>query len=191
MANVADARFQNSERRIRDALALLLNTKRLADISVSELASKAEVSRATFYVHYDNVGDVFDELVQEVMVDVRSFSERFSCEGPPCRGADKPLYCERVRAEERYAGVIREARFFPEMMSLAWADRDCISDAVAKGVDQTIMRAIRLFQMSGCHAVATSDFAKGDDWDRIRRAIDAFIDGGMQAMNNREKKPTR
>lgn len=187
MSNTKDVRFQNSERRIRDALASLLNTKRLADISVSELVGMAKVSRATFYAHYNNVGDVFDELVQEVMVDVRSFSERFSCDGSRCKGADKPLYCERVRSEKRYGGVVREARFFPEMMSLAWEDRDSISDAAIKGVDQTIMRAIRLFQMSGCHAVATSEFAKSDEWDQIRHAIDTFINGGMQAISKMGK----
>ncbi len=182
MANIADARFQMSEQRIKDALASLLNMKQLTDISVSELAGIAHISRATFYAHYNNVGDVFDELVQEVMADVRSFSERFSCDGSSCTGEKKSLYCERVRDEKRYAGVIREARFFPEIMSLAWEDRDSISDAAVKGVDRTIMRAIRLFQMSGCHAIATSEFARGDDWDRIRRAIDAFIDGGMKAI---------
>lgn len=73
MANTEDTRFRNCGRRIRDALADLLQTKSLTDISVSELSRKAKVSRATFYVHYDNVGDVFDELVGEVMDNVLSF----------------------------------------------------------------------------------------------------------------------
>lgn len=119
MANTEDARFRNCERRIRDALADLLQTKSLTDISVSELSRKAKVSRATFYVHYDNVGDVFDELVGEVMDNVLSFGERFSCENPGCAMHEKPRYCERVRSEEKLAGVVREARFFPSVMALA------------------------------------------------------------------------
>ena len=44
------------------------------------------------------------------------------------------------------------------------------------------MRALRLFQMSGCHAVATSELAERSDWERIRRIIDAFIEGGLRAV---------
>lgn len=180
MANMADARFQSCERRIRDALAELLRTKSLTDISVSELAREAHVSRATFYMHHDNVGDAYEELVREAMADVRTFDEQFSCGEAGCRGEGKLRYCERVRTEERFKGVVREARFFPSMMDLTWEDSE--SNATAKGIDQAAMRALRLFQMSGCHAVATSELAERSDWERIRRIIDAFIEGGLRAV---------
>lgn len=182
MTNTEDTRFRNCGRRIRDALADLLQTKSLTDISVSELSRKAKVSRATFYVHYDNVGDVFDELVGEVMDDVLSFGERFSCDGSGCAMHKKPRYCERVRSEKKLAGVVREARFFPSVMALAWEDPDAKTDAATRGIDPVVMRAVRLFQMSGCHAVASSEFAQRDDWPCIRRAIDVFIEGGLRAL---------
>lgn len=182
MANTEDTRFRNCGRRIRDALADLLQTKSLTDISVSELSRKAKVSRATFYVHYDNVGDVFDELVGEVMDDVLSFGERFSCDGSGCAMHEKPRYCERVRSEKKLAGVVREARFFPSVMALAWEDPDAKTDAVARGIDPVAMRAVRLFQMSGCHAIASSEFAQRDDWPHIRHVIDTFIEGGLRAL---------
>lgn len=183
MANTSDARFINSESKIRDALAELLRTKALMEITVSELAEAAQVSRATFYAHYDNIGDVYEELVVEVMSDVRTFNERFSCEGSACANNTKPLYCDRIRAENRYVGIVREERFFPTMMALTGEDAGVHADAIANGMDPVTLRAIRLFQMSGCHAVATSAFAERSDWDRIRTVIDAFIDGGMRAVS--------
>ena len=66
------------------------------------------------------------------------------------------------------------------MMYLTWEDSE--SNATAKGIDQAAMRALRLFQMSGCHAVATSELAERSDWERIRRIIDAFIEGGLRAV---------
>ncbi len=181
MTTADDPRFQNSAHRIRNALADLLKAKPLMAITVSELAHAASVSRATFYAHYNNVGDVYEELVAEVMTDVRTFEERFGCD-PGCKGKGKPLYCDRIRSEERFAGVVHEARFFPSMMALTWEDAEANADAAAKGMDHAAMRALRLFQMSGCHAVATSEFAERGDWERIRRVIDAFIDGGMRAV---------
>lgn len=182
MANIEDARFKNCERRIRDALAELLQAKPLTDISVSELSRKAKVSRTTFYVHYDNVGDAFDELVREVMDDVLSFGERFSCENPRCVAREKSRFCELIRSEKELAGVVREARFFPSVMAFAWEDPDAKTDAVARGIDPVAMRAVRLFQMSGCHAIASSEFAQRDDWPHIRHVIDTFIEGGLRAL---------
>ena len=182
MTNTDDARFRNCGRRIRDALADLLQTKSLTDISVSELSRKAKVSRATFYVHYDNVGDVFDELVGEVMDNVLSFGERFSCENPKCTAREKSRFCERIRSEKELAGVVREARFFPSVMAFAWEDPDAKTDAVARGIDPMAMRAVRLSQMSGCHAIASSEFAKRDDWPHIRHVIDTFSEGGLRAI---------
>lgn len=135
--------IQKLRRRIRDALADLLQTKSLTDISVSELSRKAKISRATFYVHYDNVGDVFDELVGEVMDNVLSFGERFSCENPGCAMHEKPRYCERVRSEKKLAGVVREARFFPSVMALAWEDPDAKTDAATRGIDPVVMRVVQ------------------------------------------------
>ena len=61
--DVEDARYRKSEERIQNALAELLSAKSLVDVSVSELSRKANVSRATFYSHYNNVSDAFDQLV--------------------------------------------------------------------------------------------------------------------------------
>ncbi len=177
-----DARFESSAKRIRDALAGLLRTKPLMEVTVSELARSASVSRATFYAHYGNLNDVYEELVAEVMSDVRTFSERFCSESIGCSGEGKPLYCDRIRSEQRYAGVIREVGFFPAMMAFTWEDLEANADAAAKGIDQGALRALRLFQMSGCHAVATSEFAERSDWEHIRQVIDIFIDGGMRAV---------
>ena len=79
MSKVDDVRYRKSEERIQNALGELLSTKTLANVSVSELTRKANVSRATFYSHYDNVGDVFNQLVTRTLSDVRPFEDRFQC----------------------------------------------------------------------------------------------------------------
>lgn len=179
---MTDARFEKTEQRIQSALAELLMHKSLTDVGVSELAREAQVSRATFYAHYDNVGDVFAQLVQEVMGDVLTFDERFSCDGGACQRQSKPPYCERVRQHGRLSGAIGDPQFFSAMMALAWEDSDAAADAQAAGISKNAMRAVRLFQMSGCHTVATSEFAKQADWEQTRAVIDAFIEGGMKAI---------
>lgn len=181
MANASDARFRKSEQRLQEALARMLVRKPLAEIGVSELAREADVSRATFYMHYDNVGDVFEQLVADMMANVRSFGERF-CVGGACGGSARPRYCERLRMQDELSGVTRDPGFSRAVLARLRDDPDMAADAADVGVSARALYAVRLFQMSGCHAVATSELAERGDWEQTRAVIDAFIEGGMNAI---------
>lgn len=187
MIRVDDTRFRKCEERIQNALAELLSTKALADVSVSELSREANVSRATFYAHYDNVSDVFDQLVVRTLSDVRTFEDRFQCDGQACRESDGVPYCERIRFrdEEPWGDIARDARFFPSMISLLSNTEPPAFDAASLNVSRGVAEALRLFQMSGCHAVATSEFAQKDYWPIVREVLDIFIEGGLEAVRTR------
>ena len=58
-----DARFERCGEAIRQALLRLLVGKRIENVSMSELAREAGVSRSTLYAHYGNVQDVYAALV--------------------------------------------------------------------------------------------------------------------------------
>lgn len=52
--------------RIKKAFAVLLSEKKaLNKITVAELSKRAEVTRGTFYAHYDNIFEVAEELENE------------------------------------------------------------------------------------------------------------------------------
>lgn len=185
--DVEDARYRKSEERIQNALAELLSVKSLADVSVSELSRKANVSRATFYSHYDNVSDVFDQLVVKTLSGVRAFDERFQCNAKECVGSESIPYCERIRSrnEEPWGSIARDARFFPSMMSLLSEVEPPSFDAASLNVSKGVAEALRLFQMSGCHAVATSSIVERDYWPIVREVLDVFIEGGLEAVRTR------
>lgn len=187
MPKVDDARYRKCEERIRAALVELLSTRSLTDIGVSELAREAGVSRATFYAHYDNVADVYDQLVQEVVADVQTFEERFACRGALCGEGNRPTYCEQIRSKGEWSGVTRDPRFFTSMMALGDSGEPLIYDGEYLGINKEEVEALRLFQMSGCHAVATSRFAEEADWLSTRDLIDTFIEGGLDAVRRRKK----
>ena len=50
---------------LQTALIQLLDKKELSDISVSELARRAGVSRTAFYSNYQTVDDVLTELIDQ------------------------------------------------------------------------------------------------------------------------------
>lgn len=65
-----DLRERKTLRSIREAFLALLAEKPLEKITVKELTARAEISKATFYLHYHSVFDLSDALQRELVDDV-------------------------------------------------------------------------------------------------------------------------
>lgn len=73
-----DLRVVRTKKAIYQALTHILKNKSLTDINVSELCRQAGVNRGTFYFHYEEVGDVFKEFFEEVILDLQeSYKEPY------------------------------------------------------------------------------------------------------------------
>lgn len=193
MATSDDARFKRSESNLQAALLRLLQGKPLADIGVSELAREARMSRGTFYAHYENVADVYEQLVERMMGDVQTFDEHFACSSTAVGDCPAKPYCERIREAGDYAALTREPRFLATVLALgrAGAPETFEQRLVEEGIPVGTAQALMTFQMSGCHAVATSDAALRADWPLTRSMIDAFIEGGLEAVRNASARHAR
>ena len=60
----AKSKYFNTSLLMDQALMLLLEKKDLEYITVKELCKKAGVNRSTFYLHYENMSDLFSETVE-------------------------------------------------------------------------------------------------------------------------------
>ena len=65
-----DARIINSKKYLKEALLSLLTETKISDIKVVSLCKRAEINRATFYSHYNNVYELFNETINEFMNDI-------------------------------------------------------------------------------------------------------------------------
>ena len=65
-----DARIINSKKYLKEALLSLLSEMKISDIKVVTLCQRAEINRATFYSHYNNVYELFDETINEFMNEI-------------------------------------------------------------------------------------------------------------------------
>lgn len=64
-----DRRVQKTKAAIREAFIALLEKKRIEEITVTELAREANIERKTFYLHYNNINDIVEEI-EQVVVDM-------------------------------------------------------------------------------------------------------------------------
>lgn len=66
-----DRRVMKTERAIKLALIDLMKKKDISEITISELAKKADINRKTFYAHYPNVGAAFAGIEDEMINTLR------------------------------------------------------------------------------------------------------------------------
>ena len=171
----------NTENAVRHALMNLLSEKPLADITVSELAREAHVSRSTFYEHFGNVGDVFDSIVDE-------FSEGLSplMGQVACTNEMKPHttpFCVRIREEGPFSAAVGEDRFLSSFIEKAenLDSHDLFAIMTQAGYSREQARALCSFQMAGCFTAAQTSKASEGDWQDVKAVIDRFILGGIAA----------
>lgn len=60
-----------SRKLINDALADLLQEKPLDKITVTDVVTKADINRGTFYAHYRDIPDVVDHLIHQTFSAIR------------------------------------------------------------------------------------------------------------------------
>lgn len=72
-----DRRQRRSREAIRTAFSELLMEKPYEQITVTEIARRADRDRKTFYLHYGSIEDLVDEMIEElVQHDVKEIEER-------------------------------------------------------------------------------------------------------------------
>lgn len=66
MENTIDRRIRKTKNSIRKSFMELIMEKNFAEITVKEIASRADISRRTFYMHYNSIDDILDEMNKEL-----------------------------------------------------------------------------------------------------------------------------
>ena len=170
-----------TETAIKEALMALLASKPLAEISVAELAREAHVSRSTFYEHYGNPNDVYDELTGDMAGEMSPLMSQVTCKDG-FKAAGTP-FCEMVRGAGSYAPIVGDARFIDTLLDrqVATEGHDLFGLLVDAGYTREQAEAVCSFQMSGCFNAARKARATDSDWSQIRPVIDRFILGGIAA----------
>lgn len=68
--NKSDRRVKKTKKALQNALAELMTHKELRNITVQELVDKADIHRATFYSHYHDVYDLYEQLEKSVIAEL-------------------------------------------------------------------------------------------------------------------------
>ena len=73
--NQNDRRVRRTKKILKETLAELLLEKDLHEITVRELTDKADLSRGTFYAHYTDVFDLFEQMEKDAFDEMRNIMD--------------------------------------------------------------------------------------------------------------------
>ncbi|MCD8144512.1 MAG: TetR/AcrR family transcriptional regulator [Oscillospiraceae bacterium] len=62
----AESKYFNTARKMDEAFLALIEKKDFEYITVKEICEKAGVNRSTFYLHYETIGDLLSECVEQM-----------------------------------------------------------------------------------------------------------------------------
>ena len=66
-----DRRVVKTKRAIRNAFAELLSQKKIHEITIKDIAEKADINRKTFYAHYSGTYQIVDEIENNIVSELR------------------------------------------------------------------------------------------------------------------------
>lgn len=75
--NSTDRRIRKTTNALKHSLALLMQHKKIRDISVKELTDLADINRGTFYLHYRDVFDLLEQSEEELLSDFHATLNRY------------------------------------------------------------------------------------------------------------------
>ncbi len=75
MASTLDRRVRKSQQAIKKAMIELLVEQSFDQITIQDIADRADVSRRTIYLHYTDKFDLLDKLIEEHMDELQQLCE--------------------------------------------------------------------------------------------------------------------
>ena len=185
---------------IKDALLKLMEKKQFDQITVAALCRQAEITRATFYIHYDNLTVVLNELLEDALQTTEHESsnlnsnmlkmldfitsqrnlttlEQYDTLLPICqRIANQPKYRVLFLDESLSAYIIKKIyvterdKLVPLLINQCHVSR--------KEADK-----LYLFVIYGAYEVNKSmHWEKNKEWYQLQGSLIRFILGGLDAL---------
>ena len=192
-ARKTDRRTLYTRQVVKDALLELLESNPYDKINVTMLCRQAEITRATFYLHYADLNEVLDEVIAEAldiaehsgtMEDFETRDRRLRAvmeNGPQAiRGNEKYLApCQRIADEPKYRSLFMDDSLsYYIIRKMYLAERDMSCNLSREDADR-----IFLFVIHGLYYVNRSmKWEKDDAWYRMQYLVNNLFFAGLEGI---------
>ena len=168
---------------IKDAFLYLKSSLAYNDITISKICTEAEISRGTFYLHYDNIRQVLDEVLDDALKTVHGPVGLLDTNDVMGEYCSQPL-CLFLRKNKKYQSVFFDDGLYSVVVDrFAAAAKDIfVKEMMAHAsITKDACEAMFYFQISGCLAVCKRNADREESqWCSIQCAIDKLLKEGLK-----------
>lgn len=164
---------------IKDSLLKLLNHSFYEKITVTSICKEADITRATFYLHYNNIDDVLNELLDEALR-LTELDSGFSPSTPDSYDPDTLLpVCQRAASDPKYRILFLDetmSHYILEKLYRREREKKIPKIMNAYHVSEWEADKIFLYMLHGSFAVNKSlGWNKNEDWYKAQKIIQRLI----------------
>ena len=191
---------------VKDAFLTLIRTTPYDRISVTAICRQAEISRATFYLHFNNLDDVLEQVIDDALliseggcgslIDMLNFfADYVPGEPEALEKCEEHLpACQRIADSERYHALFMDSLLSEHIIRrMAMHERDRIIPELIRrgGLTEEQAEMIFKFALNGTFAINRSmGWKKDARWFETQYLLCRFIDGGIQSICSKgDKQP--
>ena len=196
-----DRRTLYTRQVIKDALLELLAENPYDKINVTALCKQAEITRATFYLHYGDLNEVLDEVIQEALDiaehsgEIKEYDTRRALlmrtlkNGPEALKGNENLLapCQRIADHPKYRALFMDDSLaFYIIRKIYLEERGKSVPGIAKQCRVSEEDADRLFMFMiyGLYYVNRfMKWEKSDDWYRMQYIVNHMLENGLDSIS--------
>ena len=185
---------------IKDALLKLMEKKQFDQITVAALCRQAEITRATFYIHYDNLTVVLNELLEDALQTTEHESSNLNSNMlkmldfitsqrnlTTLEQYDTLLpICQRIANQPKYRVLFLDESLSAYIIKKIYVtERDKIVPLLINQCHLSRKEAdkLYLFVIYGAYEVNKSmHWEKNKEWYQLQGSLIRFILGGLDAL---------
>ncbi len=179
---------------VKDAFLSLIARDPYDKVNVTAICREADVSRATFYLHFDNVDDVLDRVIDDALFSetarntVLDLVDILNSEDPDALRKNEALLpaCQRIADSQRYHALFMDPLISGHIIRrIAQHERDAVVPALMArgGLNEEEAEMLFRFILHGSFAVNRSlRWQKNDAWYRFQKLLARFVEGGLRSI---------
>ncbi len=171
---------------IKDALLEAMKEKAFEQITVTDVCRRAEVTRATYYLHYQSLNQVLDELLNDAL---QILSLLAGEQADHLREKESLLpVCHRVAQLPKYQVIFQDETISGYVVNRIYqCQRQKLAPVFAKELHLSKKEAemLTLFVITGTYNVNKSlHWKKNNTWYQMHSMLLKFTAGGYDRLKN-------
>lgn len=187
-----DRRTRYTRQVIKDAFLSLKKDTDFNSITVSAICKEAEISRGTFYLHYQNTMDVLDEILDEILPKTRELASHLSLSSSEENSCCLSPFCAFIRENTKYYCIFLDdslSSYLVEKVLSRYEETTLKQLLQNSFLSPRQLQNLLCFQFNGCFAVTKKNILLDNaKWNEIQSCIDCFIHNGLSSYINKPQK---